>query len=295
MTARLHKIRMNFRRPIYAMLLTAFLLACSWPSEAEPIQNCVADPMSAAKYRSTLDRGVTPSRLHWAGRDWRVNAGSTRVRGMPHSLAISSSGERLRVEVHDTPRDNSQPDKSTVRRAELSGSLYGDGTRLPNGRELWGAFSFVHHAWSDMLGMRERQGGVYGQVHMGSDAGGSPALAFRRTAKGLFRITTRGEFDPEGTVQYEAPLSFDSVHDAVYRLVLHPTDGSLAVWIDGERVVDVKNASIGHHSATSYWNIGVYFARGISGSASAEYANHIYPKPQSLIHRISAPPCWPSG
>jgi hypothetical protein len=181
-----------------------------------------------------------------------------------------------------------------VRRSELSGSLYGDSTRLPNGTSLWGAFSTRHAAWDDVAGMKALTGGIYGQIHMGSTFGGSPALAFRRKSDGTFRITTRGEFDTDGTVRYQAPLSFGKVHDIVYNVVLDPVFGRVSVWIDGVLVVDVPRASIGHSNAESYWNVGVYFAGGVTSPVVAEYANHVYPQSGSLSARISHRPAWPA-
>jgi hypothetical protein len=143
--------------------------------------------------------------------------------------------------------------------------------------------------------MMSSWGGVYGQIHMGSKVGGSPALAFRRKHDGRFQITTRGQFDDEGTLQYEGPLAFGKTHDIVYRLVLHPTDGSLQVWINGKKLVDVAKASIGHAAGDSYWNIGLYFPKNVIPKAVAEYANHAYPSTKSLESRILNPPGWPSN
>ena len=276
------------------LAISAATASCHEPNRASDILVCAASRQSSAPYDSTLRNGLTPSPIEWAGRMWRVNAGSTIHYGMDHSVRISPDGGRVRFELRDYPEDNSLPDSDKVRRAELSGSLYGSPTRLPNGESLWGAFSFVHHGWKDTMGMRELQGGVYAQIHIGSTFGGSPALAFRRRANGGFLITTRGEYDAEGTTQYEDDLSFDEVHDLVYEAILHPTQGSLRVWIDGQQKVDAQDLSIGHSNAESYWNLGIYFSGGISGTAVAEYANHAYPAPMELRDRVNKRPCWPA-
>ncbi|MFN2100028.1 heparin lyase I family protein [Altererythrobacter sp. MF3-039] len=244
-------------------------------------------------YQSSLIDGFTPSPFDWDGRQYRVNAGSSWNAYMERSLMISPKGTRLRFEIWDTDNDRSVNDPSRKRRSEISGSLYGDPTRLPNGVELWGAFSVVHEPWQDPAGMSQLYGGVYGQLHMGSKVGGSPALAFRRRANGDFVVTTRGEHNLDGSTIYRAPLPFGVVHDIVYAVVLDPTAGSLRVWLNGEQVVDQRDVSIGHSEADSFWNYGLYFSGGISGPVVAEYANHEYPSEYPLDYRVFNRPAWP--
>jgi hypothetical protein len=246
-------------------------------------------------YRTTLAGGLTPSSIRWAGRNWRVNAGSTVAPNMDHALRLGSRGQKMRFEIRNTENDNSPSDSPGVRRAELSGSLVGDPARLPNGTILWGAMSFNHHAWADPVGMRSLMGGVYGQIHIGSKFGGSPAVAWRRTKRGLFRVTTRGEYDNAGSVRYEAPLGFDRVHHLVYRVVLDPHRGSLSVWLDGTKIVDVADVSIGSRNAQSYFNCGLYFSGGVTGPVVAEYGNVVYPATASLAKLVASPPTWPAG
>jgi Polysaccharide lyase len=246
-------------------------------------------------YRTTLVGGYMPSSIRWAGRNWRVNAGSTVTRNMDHALRIGSRGQKMRFEIRNTENDNSPSDSSEVRRAELSGSLVGDPARLPNGTVLWGAMSFNHHSWADPEGMSTLMGGVYGQIHMGSKFGGSPAVAFRRTKKGLFRVTTRGEYDTAGSVRHEALLGFDRVHHLVYRVLLDPHRGSLAVWLDGAKIVDVADVSIGSRNAQSYFNCGLYFSGGVTAPVVAEYGNVVYPGTVSLAKLVTSPPAWPAG
>lgn len=284
----------GLRRTIWLGLLL-FPVACHSPNRAEAPPICASPPDVDASYQSTLRGGLTPTPLEWSGRSWRVNAGSITHRNMDHALRLSPGGNKIRFHLRDTPNDNSRSDSDGVRRAELSGSLFGDPERLPNGKPLWGAFTFIHHAWTDSDGMRELQGGVYGQIHVGSRFGGSPALAFRRRPDGSLRITTRGQNDPEGTVRYEGDVSFGEVHDAVFEVTLDPVDGSLRVWIDGQAVVDANHISIGHDNAESYWNIGLYFSGGITGPVIADYANHVYPASSSLADRIASAPCWPAN
>jgi hypothetical protein len=143
--------------------------------------------------------------------------------------------------------------------------------------------------------MSTLMGGAYGQIHIGSKFGGSPAVAFRRTKHGLFRVTTRGEFDRSGSIRHEAPLSFDRVHHLVYRVVLDPKRGSLTVWLDGVRIVDVADVSIGSHHAQGYFNLGLYFSGGITSPVVAEYADVVYPSTASQADLVASPPAWPVG
>jgi hypothetical protein len=252
----------------------------------------VACDAHAPAYRSTLNDGITPSPLAWAGRKWRCNMGSTWNRSMDHCLRLADS--RARFEIRPTPNDRSKNDDAPKLRSELSGSLPGSRERLPNGVALWGATSFIHHRWADPAGMAERTGGVHGQIHIGKTFGGSPALAFRRNKRGEFAVTTRGEHDPESRVRHVGALPFDQVHDLVYRLVLDPSDGALAVWLDGRQIVDVRGQSIGSQHAESYWAVGCYYAGGASCPVVAEYANHVYPAPVNLSGRIRRRPAWPA-
>jgi hypothetical protein len=214
---------------------------------------------------------------------------------MDHSLRLGSHGRKVRFEIRNTDDDQAISDSPGARRAELSGSLPGDPRRLANGTPLWGAMSFKHHAWADPAGMSTLMGGAYGQIHIGSKFGGSPAVAFRRTKHGLFRVTTRGEFDRSGSIRHEAPLSFDRVHHLVYRVVLDPKRGSLTVWLDGVRIVDVADVSIGSHHAQGYFNLGLYFSGGITSPVVAEYADVVYPSTASQADLVASPPAWPVG
>ena len=212
--------------------------------------------------------------------------GSTWNAGMDHCFRYDE--DMARFEIQPTARDRAEHDKPDKRRSELHGTK----NRLPNGVPLWGAMSFNHHGWSNPAGMAKGWGGVHGQIHMGK-AGGSPALAFRRTREGRFLVTTSGEFDDLNRKRWTAPLSFDQVHDLVYRVVLDARAGQLDVWLDGRQVVHVANASIGSRVGGCYWCIGCYYSGGISCPVVAEYANHEFPSAKELSTRISSQPRWP--
>ncbi|MHA6332680.1 heparin lyase I family protein [Qipengyuania sp. CAU 1752] len=283
-------------RPVRKLcVVSAILLSTGCVPAGEESADKINEPprLDRSGFRAIGIAALPEAEAFWSGRIWRANAGSVQHGDLAYAVQTDPSGEVIRFELRNSDRDRSPNDAPSVRRAELSGSLYGDKQRLVNATPLWGAFSFRHHAWTDPDAMRRHTGGVYGQIHMGSQFGGSPALAFRRTSDGLFRITTRGQHDTGGTVRYEAPLSFDESHDLTYRIVIHPYRGSLAVWLDGKQVIDSENISIGHESAQSYWNLGLYFSGGIDGRVIAEYANHRYPSPVSLAQRAVRPEHWP--
>jgi hypothetical protein len=242
-----------------------------------------------ADYHPTLIDGLCPEYLIWNERKWRCAAGSTWHQGMDHSVRLTT--DKARFEIRDTPFDRPSLDPATKRRAELH---FAKRPRLPNEVPLWGAMSFIHHRWQDPQGMARLTGGVHGQIHIGSSFGGSPAVAFRRHGNGNFRVTTRGEQDPGNNVRYDRPLAFDKVHDLLYRVVLSPDRGSLAVWLNRQKIVDVQNASIGSHHAECHWNFGCYYGEGISCPVIAEYANLAYPGPASLIQRSARTPLWPA-
>ena len=242
-------------------------------------------------YRSTLVDGFTPATVHWGGREWRCNMGSTWQMGMEHCLRLTSKSARF--EIRNSPHDHSRADKAHKRRSELSGKVPKSPALLPNGVPLWSAMSFVHHSWADPAGMAALTGGVHGQVHMGRSFGGSPAVAFRRTDTGQFAVTTRGQRAPQSVPRFTGPLAFDQPHDLVFRLLLHPERGSLAVWLDGRQIVDVAGASIGSETPDSHWNIGCYFAGGVTCPVVAEFANVVYPGAASLARRTARPAVWP--
>lgn len=243
---------------------------------------------ASSGYRTSLVDGRTPKRIDWAGYRWSADMGSTWNAGMDHCFQHRQGTARF--EIRPTPRDRAEHDASKKRRSELHCTR----NRLPNGVALWGAISFNHHGWSDPAGMARGWGGVHGQIHMGK-FGGSPAVAFRRMRDGRFLVTTSGESDTENRKRWMARVSFNEAHDLVYRVLLHPTQGELDVWLDGKHVVSVAGASIGSHLGGSYWCIGCYYSGGISCPVIAEYGNHAFPSSRDLSARIKAPPGWLVG
>jgi hypothetical protein len=286
-------LRLRLPLPVLraAASMLAVLLAPGCGEEAAALLASDAPPRGV--YQPIAITNDPSAETIWQGRRWRVNAGPVFDPQTAYAIQTDPDQTRIRFELRNSPQDRSPRDDSDTRRAELSGSLRGDLQRLPNGTMLWGAMQFRHHAWPDPAGMKALTGGVYGQIHMGSRFGGSPALAFRRNRDGLFVITTRGQYDPQGTTHFAGAVAFDVPHDLVYRIVLHPTSGSLSVWLDGKRIVARERISIGHEYAESYWNFGLYFSGGIAGRVSAEYAGHVYPAPADLGARAASPVSWP--
>lgn len=276
---------------ILSLVVGAMAIAIAYghqPGQDSSTKTVLADEFTP------LEIGPLPAAQSvWADRFWRANTGAAQYPEKAYAVQTTLDKRIVRFELRDSDRDRSKSDSGTTRRAELSGSLYGCDERLPNGTPLWGAFSFRHSAWENPVGMAAKSGGVYGQIHMGSEFGGSPALAFRRGRDGRFRITTRGQFELDGTIHYDRSLTFDEPHDLVYRVSLHPTEGEISVWLDGDLVVEQARVSIGHDSAQSYWAFGLYFSGGIAGSVSAQYAHLAYPAPRSLRDRTTKSPAWP--
>lgn len=267
------------------------LLGAAAAGATLPLGSAAHASARSTAYYSTLVNGYTPPYpLGWADlSDWKVAAGSTWNAGMDHSVRISGRGQKIRFEIRNTKRDRPKGDEVQKRRSEVKGSHH----LLPNGVPLWGGFSFIHHPWSDPAGMAMLYGGVHGQIHIGSKFGGSPAVAFRRHKSGDFLITTRGELNTANTKRYRAALTFAKAHDLVYRVLLHPTAGELAVWLNGAKVVDIRHQSIGAHTAECHWQLGAYYSGGITCPIVAEYANHVYPWADDLSPRLSRPPAWP--
>lgn len=280
-------MHLSRREYCLAVLGGSIIPAAYWAAGSNSRSQRLASDEGFAEYNSTLVNGFTPAHVNWDGREWRCAMGSTWNAGMDHCLRLTSG--RARFEIRDTGRDKGPMDDGNKRRSELR---FPKAPRLPNGTALWGAFSFLHHGWADPQGMAKGWGGVHGQLHIGSSFGGSPAVAFRRTRRGEFAITTRGENDEKGTFRYRGPLPFDQVHHLVYRVTFHPTNGALTVWLNGRAVVDIAGVSIGSGHAECYWSFGCYYSGGISNPIVAEFGDHIYPGPTDLSDRISFRPNW---
>ncbi len=243
-------------------------------------------------YRSTLVDGLTPDPIAWDGRSWRAYVRSNRVPGLDYSLRLTTHRARFELRAEDFNG------AARTKRAELGGSL-ARYPRLPNGKVLWGAMSFIHRPWA--ASMKPTSGCVMMQIHMGSEAGGSPAFALRRGDEGNIKLTTNAE-KPNGSptgseTRYDAPLSFGQKHDLVYRVVLggYGKPGELKAWIDGKQVVSLSGISlIGHSNAEHYVNVGAYCAGGVTTPIVAEVGNFVYPSEADLSARIARPPAWPA-
>lgn len=246
-----------------------------------------AEDSSYSAYGSTLVNGYTPKYPTWLGQTWAADMGSTWNPNMDHCWR--SGFAKSRFELHNTTADRSSADPSTKRRTELHDKKH----LLANGVEYWGAYSFIDHSWSDPAGMNTKTtGGAHFQMHM--PAGGSPAFAFRRYKDGTFQITTCGDNDPVNNhKRYSQVLSFDAVHDIVYRCVIHPTAGQLDVWLDGKQVLSLRNQSIGTSSSGCYPCHGLYYGGGVTCTIVSERGNIAAPTTVNLSARIANAPAWP--
>ena len=215
-----------------------------------------------------------------------ADMGSTWNTGMDYCWRHTAT--KSRFELHNTTKDHGDNEGSTKRRSELHENT----NRMPNGVELWGAYSFIDHSWSDPAGMKANgNGGAHMQMHMPS--GGSPAFAFRRYKDGRFLITTNGDNDPTNNhKRYIAALSFDRVHDIVYRFTIDPMHGRLDVWLDGNHVLSLSDASIGSSTPGCYFCFGLYYGGGVTCPIVAEFGNLVFPSRTSLSSRIGSPPGW---
>jgi len=244
-----------------------------------------ATTLSADGYSSSLVNGYTPNQPNWMGRIWAADMGSTWNASLDHCWRLTSS--RARYELHSTTQDRGSNDPTTKRRTELHANKY----PLPNGVQLWGAYSFIDHSWADPAGMKLLGGGSHMQMHM--PAGGSPAFAFRRYKDGRFSVTTNGDNDPiSNNRRYLAALSFDQPHDIVYRFVIDPMHGALDVWLDGNHIVSLWDASIGTATPGCYSCYGLYYGSGVSCPVVTEQGNIVFPSTTSLASRITARPAW---
>ena len=242
----------------------------------------------ASSYTSSLVSGYTPKYPTWLGQQWTAAMGSTWNTSMDYSWRYTA--HKARFELHPTTKDRAYNDPSDKRRSELHDKKH----LLTNGVVYWGAFSFIDQAWSDPTGMAKTTGGSIFQMHMPS--GGSPAFAFRRDKNGAFIITTNGANDPTNNHKwYSQTLAFNQVHDIVYRCVIHPTNGSLDVWVDGRQVLSLTRQSIGVSSSGCYPCYGLYYAGGITCTIAAEIANIAAPSTLSLSSRTLTKPVWPSS
>lgn len=278
---------MDFSRRSYILALGAAVVPLGYWTASSSASRLSRTDRRLSQYRSTLVNGLTPGHIDWNGRRWRCAMGSTWNPNMDHSLRLTPN--RARFEIREGHLNRGPADDANKRRSEIR---FPKSPRLPNDIPLWGAMSFVHHQWDDPAGMAANRGGVHGQLHIGSKFGGSPAVAFRRTRRGAFAITTRGERDPDGTRRYERPLAFDELHSLVYRVVLSPKDGALQVWLNGDAVLDARGVSIGSLDAQCYWSFGCYYSGGVTCPIIAEYGDLIYPGLTDLRGRIGIKPDW---
>jgi len=275
------------RRDTCRIALGAAVLPLGYLAASSGASRLARTDRRSSQYHSTLVNGLTPGHINWNGRKWRCAMGSTWNPGIDHSLRLAPN--RARFEIRDSELERGPADERKKRRSEIR---FPKSPRLPNDVPLWGAMSFVHHQWDDPAGMAGKWGGVHGQLHIGSNFGGSPAVAFRRTRRGAFAITTRGARDADGTRRYERPLPFDEVHSLVYRVVLSPANGALQVWLNGDAVLDLRGVSIGSPEADCYWSLGCYYSGGIACPIIAEYGDHFYPGLADLSGRIRFKPDW---
>ena len=252
-----------------------------------PLTTTSSTTSLASSFSSSLVSGYTPTYPKWLGQQWTAAMGSTWHTGMDYSWRTTTN--KARFELHPTVNDRSKNDPTDKRRTEIHDKVH----LVPNGKVIWGAFSFTDYAWADPTGMAKLTGGTIFQMHMPS--GGSPAFAFRRDKNGLFLITTNGANDPTSNHKwYSSALAFGQPHDVVYRCVIDPVNGSLDVWVDGRQVLSLTRQSIGVAQSGCYPCYGLYYAGGTTCTVVAEVANIAAPSTLSLSARTLKKPAWPT-
>lgn len=234
---------------------------------------------------ATDANGLVPKFFDWMGYPWSNNSGQVWNTNVPYALGFSSV--RLRAELHDTNYDHGQKDPVDKRRAEIHSKV-----DLNNGVTYWHAFSYLDQPWTNPAGQKKAGGGAIHQIHMPD--GGSPAIAFRRFQDGSFGVTT----NPGGNIKrFKMPMTFGQPHDIVYRFTLSAagaTNGSLAVWVDGRKMLDLANVAIGGEGNGYYLCLGAYYGSGLGGNRIIQEYGNIVPVPTTtdLSSRIAAPPAW---
>ena len=229
--------------------------------------------------------GMAPRFFNWLGTNWSDNSGQTWNQNLPYALGISDT--RLRAELHDSPYDHGQNDPTDKRRAEIHNKV-----GLLNNVTYWHAFSYLDQPWTNPAGQKKAGGGAIHQIHMPD--GGSPAIAFRRFPDGSFGVTT----NPGGNVKrFKMPMTYGQPHDIVYRFTLSSagaSNGALAVWVDGRKMLDLSGVAIGGAGNGYYLCLGAYYGSGLGGNRIIQEYGNIVPFPtlSDLSSRIAAPPAW---
>lgn len=217
------------------------------------------------------------------GRSWAVDGSPVNADGLDHCLRLSGRRERIRFEHRQTdPND----------RTELDSQL-----TLPHSTTLWGAMTVIAESFVKPDSIAAGSGVVFYQTHAGA-GGGSPSFALRRKQNGNLHITRSTPAGDQNVSLYDQPLSFDEPHDFVWRQVINATNGSIEVWLDGVKIVDVSGVPVGATDNTGYAKFGAYAAGGIGTDPDAkvafQFANVECTRSGiDLASRISAAPTWP--
>jgi hypothetical protein len=232
------------------------------------------------------------------GIDYRANTyqydgGASTSDGMDHTLRFSGRRERVRIQVNNTEADKTAADTGGQRRCEMDAEYL-----LPNDTVLWGAMSVILEPWVEPASVAEATGYIIYQTHLGG--GGSPSFAIRINPAGQLWVTRAGPppDDNSNVTLYTGDIDFDTVHDFVWRQTINPTAGSVELWLNGAKIVDVSGVPVGQAGNLGYPKWGIYAAGGLGSNAgaqvAAQFANVVDTKPSiDLTSRISAPPAWP--
>lgn len=241
----------------------------------------VARTAAAACAAFTLGCSAQPT---FAGRRWMEQKDDTK------SHAIEQVGpDHFRFEVG--PQDEWKNDKGFDRnRAEMKSE-----TVEPFGQDVW----FSYQMKVDPGPPSTARFCILGQFHHTNDpwdVGGSPPFAINlypntNTLRFIKRYTAdRKTTATTDTVMYEtAPIRRDQWMHIVGHIVFGwQGDGTVELWLDGRKIVDLPHTSIGYNDMVGpYWKFGIY--RGQSSEPLVvEYANMELGS-ESLLGRVDHP------
>lgn len=236
--------------------------------------------------------GLLPDLIPFMGENWRPQGGAVWQTGKPHSIKLSSRGEKVRFELIDSETDRREADGLQVRRVEFISTWivpvrYAPGDPLPPA--VKGGMDVNIHTPSGLDRFTtETTGFSFHQTHSRADDDdlyGRPIFNLRIGAALNLRITiayatanpiTLASQITEVEV-FNAPYDgFDQWVRYAYEFVADPYgSGYLKIWKDGVQIVNYTGAMAYVDLLGPYEKIGIYAPYGTGDGSVIEYANWI--------------------